>query len=232
MYFDVLTIIPESFDSYLNSSILARAQAKEIIEVNIHNLRNVATDPHRTVDDRPYGGGAGMVMRVDILAKAIKALVPRKNKKTRVIALSAQGTRFTQRKAEELAAKYDRVVLVCGRYEGFDARAELLFDEEISVGDYVLTGGELPAMIIIDSVSRLLNGVLGKEASLDEESFGVEHNVLEYPHYTRPEVFAWKGKKHAVPKVLLSGNHADIKKWRQEESLNVTKKKRPDLIKE
>ena len=231
MRFDILSIIPESFDSYLNMSILARAQAKELIEVNVHNIRNVATDPHKTVDDRPYGGGAGMIMRVDILARALKALLKRPSKKTRVIALTAQGKPFTQRKAEELAKKYNRIVLVCGRYEGFDARSQVLFDEELSIGDYVLTGGELPALVVVDAVSRLLPGVLGKEESLHEESFSKETNLLEYPHYTRPETFVHKGKKLRVPKVLLSGNHANIAAWRKEQALKLTKKRRPDLIK-
>jgi tRNA (guanine37-N1)-methyltransferase len=231
MRFDILTIIPEAFDSYLNTSLMARAQAKNLIEVNVLDLRNYATDAHRTVDDRPYGGGAGMVLRVDIIARALKSIVSRKSKRTRIVALSAQGQTFTQKKATQLAADYDRIVFVCGRFEGFDARAENLIDEELSIGDYVLTGGELPALVAMDSISRLIQGVVGKHESVLEESFSDEEQLLEYPHYTRPEIFEYKNKKYAVPKVLLSGNHAEIKKWRAEQARVVTTKKRPDLLK-
>ncbi|OGE86345.1 MAG: tRNA (guanosine(37)-N1)-methyltransferase TrmD [Candidatus Doudnabacteria bacterium RIFCSPHIGHO2_02_FULL_46_11] len=245
MKFDIITILPEAFDSYLNSSLLARAQGKELLDVNVWNLRDWATDPHKTVDDRPYGGGAGMVLKVDIAARVLKKLVPRKNKKTRIINFNPQGKLLTQRKVEGLAKKYDRLVLLCGRYEGFDARVEKLVDEEISIGDYVLTGGELPALVLLDAVSRQVPGVVGKEESILHESFSLapktrfatlvqgqakELRLLEHPHYTRPEVFEWKGKKYRVPKVLLSGNHAAIQKWRDEQSLSKTKKNRPDLL--
>lgn len=231
MVFDIITIFPESFDSYFNTSLLARAQAQGLIELNTWDLRYWTDDPHKTVDDRPYGGGAGMVMKVDVAAKAIKHLVPKKNKKTRVINLSAQGKPLSQKKVEELSSKYNRLVLLAGRYEGFDARVEHIVDEEISIGDYILTGGELPAMVLVDSISRLVPGVVGKEASIEEESFTSKKHLLEYPHYTRPEVFEWEGKKHKVPEVLLSGNHKEIKKWRRKQAEKRTKERRPDLLK-
>src|SRR3989344_1901120 len=245
MKFDIITILPEAFDSYLNSSLLARAQGKELLDVNVWNLLDWATDPHKTVDDRPYGGGAGMVIKVDIVERALKSIVPKKNKNTRVVLLSAQGKRLEQNHVSSLARKYNRVVLLCGRYEGFDARVEKMVDEEISIGDYILTGGELPALVLIDAVSRQVPGVVGKEESILHESFSLapktrfatlvqgqakELRLLEHPHYTRPEVFEWKGKKYRVPKVLLSGNHAAIQKWRDEQSLSKTKKNRPDLL--
>jgi tRNA (guanine37-N1)-methyltransferase len=232
MRFDVITIFPEAFDSYLNTSILARAQAHGFIEINVYNLRDFTTDSHKTVDDKPYGGGAGMVMKVDVIAKALKHIVPRKSKSTRIILLSAQGKRLDQKKVETLANNYKRLVFICGRYEGIDARVEHLIDEEISIGDYVLTGGELPALVLIDSISRFVPGVVGKSESIIEESFAHGSGMLEYPQYTRPEVFSWQGKKHKVPKVLLSGDHKKIREWRQEQAMKVTEKKRPDLLNE
>src|SRR3989338_3274008 len=229
MRFDIITILPEALDSYLNASILARAQARGLIDINLYNLRDWATDPHKTVDDRPYGGGAGMVIKVDIVERALKSIVPKKNKNTRVVLLSAQGKRLEQNHVSSLARKYNRVVLLCGRYEGFDARVEKMVDEEISIGDYILTGGELPALVLIDAVARLLPGVVGKHESTLEESFSTS-GLLEYPHYTRPEVWKFSGKKYQVPKVLLSGHHLEIKKWRDEQALKRTKKRRPDLL--
>ena len=229
MRFDIITILPEALDSYLNASILARAQARGLIDINLYNLRDWATDPHKTVDDRPYGGGAGMVIKVDIVERALKSIVPKKNKNTRVVLLSAQGKRLEQNHVSSLARKYNRVVLLCGRYEGFDARVEKMVDEEISIGDYILTGGELPALVLIDAVARLLPGVVGKHESTLEESFSTS-GLLEYPHYTRPEVWKFRGKKYQVPKVLLSGHHLEIKKWRDEQALKRTKKRRPDLL--
>ena len=230
MKFDIITIFPEAFDSYLNTSLLARAQGKGIIDVNVFNLRDYATGVHRTVDDRPYGGGAGMVIKVDVVARALKAILPRRKRKTRVILLSASGKTFTQRHAESLAKKYDHLIFLSGRYEGFDTRVENLVDEEISIGDYILTGGELPALVVIDAVSRLVPGVVGKMESTIDESFAKSNQILEYPHYTRPEVWKLGKKKYAVPKILRSGNHAAIAKWRGEQAHKRTKKRRPDLL--
>jgi len=225
MKFIILTLFPEAFESYFNISIIQRALAKKFIFIEIKNLRNWGEGLRQTVDDRPYGGGAGMVMRVDIVAKALRDIKSKiKSQKSKVILLTPQGKRFDQKLAQKLS-KLDEIILVCGRYEGFDERIRNLVDMEISLGDFVLTGGELPAMAVIDTISRLVPGVLGKEASLDIESFS--NQLLEYPQYTRPEIY----KKMRVPKVLLSGNHGAIKKWRLEESVKRTKKRRPDLLK-
>ncbi len=212
MRFDIITIFPKIFGSYFGESIIKRAQAKKLVKIKIHNLRDWATDKHKSVDDTPYGGGAGMVMKVDVLYRAIKQVLS-KNKKTKVVLLSAKGKTWTQAMAHKYA-KLDRVILICGRYEGVDERVKEFVDEEISVGDYVLTGGELGAAVIVDSVSRLLPGVLGNIESAVDESHS-QPGVLEYPHYTKPEVFTAGRKQYAVPKVLLSGNHKEIGKWRQ-----------------
>ncbi len=255
MNFDIVTIFPQMFDSYFNESILARAQKEKLIKINIHNLRDYATDKHQTVDDTPYGGGAGMVMKVEPIWRCVQNIKGFQNAKNdlemthrpqqaeksntthRTILFSAKGKRYTQRDAERLK-KYDRLILICGRYEGVDERvAEHIADEEISIGDYVLTGGEIPAMVLVDSISRLIPGVLGNEKSLLEESHGSIEDVesvedvgnveseqndvvdnagrqrryLEYPQYTKPAEFnGWK-----VPEVLLSGNHREIEKWRK-----------------
>lgn len=208
MQFDIITIFPDIFDSYFSESILGRAQKEGLIEINIHNLRDFTDDKHKTVDDKPYGGGAGMVMMPGPIFKAVKNIKP--EKRVRKILFSAKGKKFTQKDARRLS-KYDQLIMICGRYEGVDERvASDLVDEEISVGDFVLTGGEIPAMIMLDAVSRLLPGVLGNHESLSEESFS-EEGLIEYPQYTRPEDF--EGMK--VPEVLLSGNHAEIEAWRQ-----------------
>lgn len=229
MNFDILTIFPNIFDSYLSHSLMARGQKLGLIKVAAHDLRKWTTDRHKTVDDRPYGGGVGMVMKVEVVFKALQALKKiSKSKfqisKTRTILLTPQGKPFNQKHAKRLS-KYDRLILISGRYEGFDERIRKLVDEEISIGDYVLTGGELPAMVIIDAVARHIPGVVGKAQSIVDESFS--ERMLEYPHYTRPEVF----NKMRVPKVLLSGNHAKIEKWRREQARKRTKKRRPDLLK-
>lgn len=221
MRFDILTIFPGIFESYFSHSLMARALTRGLIKVVIHDLRKFAIDKHQTVDDRPYGGGVGMVMKVEVVAKALKALA---NFKQRIILVTPQGKVFNQKHARRLV-KYKRLILISGRYEGYDERIRKLVDEEISIGDYVLTGGELPVMVITDAVARLVPGVVGKRESLEEESFS--ESLLEYPHYTRPEVF--RGMR--VPKVLLSGNHVQIKKWRQEQAFLRTKKRRPDLLK-
>ncbi len=205
--FDFLTIFPDIFRGYTNESILRRAQKAKKVAYHVHDLRDSTTDKHRTVDDRPYGGGVGMVMKVEPIVKSLQSLP--KKKKRRVILMSAKGTTFTQADAKRLAV-YDQIILICPRYEGVDERVIAYVDEEISIGNYVLTGGELPAMVIADAVTRLIPGVLGKDESSVDESHS-EPGVLEYPQYTRPEVF--KGKR--VPKELLSGNHKEIAEWRR-----------------
>jgi len=211
MTFKLLGVFPDIFTSYLNESILGRAQIKKIINVKSYNLRDWTNDRHKTVDDTPYGGGAGMLMKIEPLYKAVKAITKNKTKR-KIILLSAQGNRWNQKLAKKYS-QYDELVLISGRYEGVDARIEQLIDEEISIGDYVLTGGELGAMVIIDSITRLLPGVLNNPDSLNEESHAQE-NILEYPQYTKPAVFKIGTKKHSVPAVLLSGNHQKIKAWR------------------
>ena len=226
MEFTILTLFPEAFEAYLNISLLKRAVAKKFVKINIVNLRDYATDAHKTVDGRPYGGGAGMVLRVDIIDRALKKLKFKKGgKQSRIILMTPQGKPFKQKLAIDLAMKYKRIAIICGRYEGFDERVYSIVDDEISMGDFVLTGGEIPALAVLDCVARLAPGVVGKSESLKEESFA--DNLLEYPHYTRPEVF----NKLKVPKVLLTGNHGKIAEWRKNEAVKRTKKKRPDLIK-
>lgn len=210
MRFDVLTIFPDCFDSYLDESIIKRAKSKKLIKIAVHDIRKFSKERHKKVDDIPYGGGAGMVMTPQPLYDAIKHV--KKANKGHVIYLTPQGKTFTQPMAEKLA-KSKGIILVCGRYEGIDQRVrDLLVDEEISIGEYVLTGGELPAMVIIDSVSRLIPGVLGKEQSHLQDSFSEAlDRKKEYPHYTRPPIF----KKLKVPEVLMSGHHKNIETWRK-----------------
>ena len=233
--FDIISIFPASLDSYFNESILARAQKKKLISIKTHDLRKWARDKHRKVDDKPYGGGAGMVMKIEPIYKALRAFKALNVKaqitnvksnpkskilKTRVILLAANGKQFTQKDAMRLS-KYERLIFICGRYEGVDARVEKFVHEKISIGPYVVTGGELPAAIIIDAVARMIPGVVGKEESVRNESFSaISHSplasgYLEHPHYTRPEVFIVNGKKYRVPKVLLGGNHRMIEVWRK-----------------
>jgi tRNA (guanine37-N1)-methyltransferase len=223
--FDIITIFPDLFKGFISESLLARAQKKKLIKINLHNLRKWTDDKHKTVDGRPYGGGAGMVLKVEPICKAVKA-VKAKNGKTRVILLSAKGKTFDQKKAQQLA-KYDRIIFICGRYEGVDERvAKHVADEEISIGNYVLFGGEIPAMVIMEAVSRLIPGVVAKEESIKNESFsgqwkmenGKRKMLKEHPHYTRPEVFILNGKKLKVPPVLLSGDHKKIEEWRAKKS--------------
>jgi tRNA (guanine37-N1)-methyltransferase len=223
--FDVLTLFPEMFEGFLQSSIIKRAHEKGLIETNLVNFRDYATDKHRTVDDTPYGGGGGMVLKPEPLFYAVDDLLAEVDERPPVILMSPQGTPFTQKKAEELA-RYSRLILLCGHYEGYDERIrQHLVTDEISIGDYVLTGGELPAMVIMDSVSRLIAGVLGNESSAAHDSFST--GLLEYPQYTRPPEF--RGLK--VPDILLSGHHARIERWRREQSLLRTWQRRPDLLK-
>jgi tRNA (guanine37-N1)-methyltransferase len=225
MKFIILTLFPEAFDSYFNISLIKRGLAKKFIDIKVVNLRDYTNDPHKTVDDRPYGGGAGMVLRVDIIDKALKGLKLKKGTKDKLIVLlTPQGKKLDQKLVTKLV-KYKTIILICGRYEGFDERVRKLVDMELSIGDFVLTGGEIPAMTVVDAVSRLVPGFLGKAESLSEESF--TSGTLEYPQYTRPEVH----NKMRVPKVLLTGNHAKIKAWREQEAKKRTSKRRPDLIK-
>jgi len=217
MKFQLLTIFPSIFDSYLNESILGRAQKNKLISFKIHNLRDWTTDNHRTVDDTPYGGGAGMLMKIEPLYSALKDIkkINKKIKATKrkTILLSASGKKWNQKMAQKYS-KLEEIIFVCGRYEGVDARLKNFVDEEISVGDYVLTGGELAAMTIIDSIVRLIPGSLGNKESVVEESHS-EEGFGEYPQYTRPEIFMTDKKKYAVPKILLSGDHKKIKEWRK-----------------
>lgn len=214
MKFNILTIFPGIIEAYINESILKRAQKKKLVTIDVHDLRDWAIDKHRSVDDSPYGGGPGMVMRADVITSAVNQLIGKSanRKNTRVVLFSPAGKKFTQKDAERYAKKYNRLILICGRYEGVDERvAEYLADELVSIGDYVLSGGEIPAMIVIDAVSRLIPGVLGKEESDESKRFGVG-----VPVYTRPEIVEINGKKHRVPKVLLSGDHKKIAVWRKE----------------
>jgi len=227
MRIDVLTIFPSMFDAVLGESIVKRAREARKAAIEVHNIRDYTLDKHRKVDDRPYGGGSGMVMSAQPVFSCCKSVL----KKTRVakskrsvILLSPRGRTLTQKTAARLSLK-KHLVLICGHYEGVDERIAGLIDEEISIGDYVLTGGELPAMVLIDAVVRLLPGVLGNADSALQESF--QDSLLEYPQYTRPAVF--QGKR--VPGVLLSGNHPAIAEWRHRQALAVTKKRRPDLLK-
>lgn len=227
MQFEVFTLLPEVFPPYLDSSILQRARLRGLIDVRVHNIRDYTHDKHHITDDTPYGGGGGMVMKPDPIFEAVESVLgPLQDSPPQVpvILLTPQGRVFTQRVAEELA-RYERIALLCGRYEGVDERIrEHLVSDEISIGDYVLTGGELPALIVIDAVSRLLPGVLGDPDGAQDDSHST--GLLEYPHYTRPSIFrGW-----SVPEVLLSGDHAKIEKWRREQALSRTLNKRPDML--
>ena len=220
MKFDILTLFPEMFNA-LSQSVIGKAIEKEKITINLVNIRDFSKDKHKKVDDTPYGGGAGMVMKPDVVYEAYKSV---KSKNAKVIYMSPQGKKLDQEKVCELAKK-EHLIILCGHYEGIDQRVlDKIVDEEISIGDYVLTGGELPAMVLIDSVSRYVEGVLNEE-SIKEESFS--QKLLEYPQYTRPEVF--EGER--VPEILLSGHHEKIEEWRKQKSFEVTKTKRPDLLK-
>ena len=220
----VITIFPEIFHAYLNESIMKRAALKGLLDVEIHNLRDYTTDRHRTVDDYPYGGGAGMVMKPEPFFKAVETICPDPSSR-RVIMLSPAGKRFEQETAVELSNESKNMVFLCGRYEAIDERVRTdLVNDEISAGDYVLTGGELPALVIIDAVVRLIPGVLGDEHSAEVESFS--WGILDYPHYTRPPEF----RNLKAPEILLSGHHKDIERWRRKEALRRTLINRPDLL--
>ena len=219
----ILTLFPEMFSGPFDHSIVKRAQEKGLITIDFVNIRDFASDNYKSVDDHPYGGGAGMVMRVDVVDRAIEnAKCQMLNAKCKTILLDPQGTPYTQTKAQEFS-RLDHLILLCGHYEGVDERIRSFVDEEISIGDYITTGGEIPAMVIVDSVTRLLPGVLKKEEATQTESFAP---ILEYPQYTRPETYGGMN----VPEVLLSGNHAVIAKWRKKQATLRTKKRRPDLL--
>ncbi|WP_010093459.1 tRNA (guanosine(37)-N1)-methyltransferase TrmD [Ornithinibacillus scapharcae] len=224
MQIDVLTLFPEMIESVLNTSILKKAQEKNKFQYNLVNFRDYTENKHNKVDDYPYGGGAGMVLSPQPLFDAVETLTQKGTNKPRVILMCPQGERYTQKKAEELAQE-EHLIIICGHYEGYDERIrEHLITDEISIGDYVLTGGELGAMVVVDSVVRLLPDVLGNEESAPQDSFST--GLLEHPHYTRPADF--RGMK--VPEVLMSGDHAKIEMWRREQSLRRTYQRRKDLL--
>jgi len=235
MKISILTLFPNMFTGPFDESIIKRAQNYGLVEIETRQLRDWAHDKHQTVDDRPYGGGVGMLMKIEPIAEALKELKVQSSK-CKIVLMDAGGEKFTQRKAEEYS-KLDHLILVCGRYEGVDHRVhEHLVDDVISIGDFVVTGGEIPAMLVVDSVTRLIPNVLEKDTATDFESFSLSQmedgkskmeNLLEYPQYTRPEEFnGWK-----VPEVLLTGDHKKIEEWKKEESIKKTKKVRPDLLK-
>jgi len=232
--FDIITIFPEIFSSYLKESLISRAQKKKLIKINVHNLRKWTKDRHKTVDDRPFGGGLGMVLKVEPIFKAVSALKPKfqnpnvkSNPKSKVILFTPRGKKFNQKTAYKLS-KLDRLIFICGRYEGVDERvAKHIADMEISIGDYDLMGGELPAMVVIETTARLVPGVLGKEQLL-KERITKSKGFIEYPHYTRPEIFEpdperAPGRKWQAPKVLLSGDHKKIEEWRKKRGRTIGK---------
>jgi tRNA (guanine37-N1)-methyltransferase len=222
MKIDIVTLFPEMFEA-LNHSMIGRAKENNLLSINLVNIRDFSKNKHKKVDDTPFGGGAGMLMTPQPLYDAILSV---KQEHSHIVYLSPAGSVLNQQKVVKLATSYEHLILVCGHYEGIDERiVELLVEEEISIGDYVLTGGEIPAMVLVDAVSRYVDGVLGSEDATEEESFS--NGLLEYPQYTRPQTFMGK----SVPEVLLSGHHENIKKWRQKKSLEKTKKVRPDLLK-
>ena len=221
MQIDVLTLFPEMFQGPLSESLLKKAQQKGLLSLNTVNLRDFASDKHKTTDDTPYGGGTGMVMKIDVVAKALESR--EQNVERKSIMLCPTGRKLTQEKVNELA-KVKHLVLLCGHYEGIDARVRDLVDEEISIGDYVLTGGEIPAMVLIDAVARQIPGVVKEADSVQQDSFFA--GLLDHPSYTKPEKFG----DNSVPNVLLSGNHAEINRWRRKESLKLTLERRPELL--
>lgn len=224
MRFDILTIFPDFFESPLKQSILGKAIEKGLIDVSIHNIRDFALDKHNTTDDSPYGGGDGMVMKVEPIVRAVEAVKGSLKSEVKVILTTPQGRQLNQHIAAELAQS-SNLIIICGRYEGVDERVkELVVDMEVSIGDYVLSGGEIPALVIVDAVTRLVPGVLGSDISAGDDSFS--EGLLEYPQYTRPESF----RGLTVPDILLSGNHQKVKNWRRRESIKRTLERRPDLL--
>lgn len=224
MRIDIATLFPEMCEKVLSESIIGRARKKGLLEINCHNIRDYTEDKHRRVDDSPYGGGMGMVMQAEPIFQCFSKVTSGFAQKPHVIYMSPKGEVFSQKKAVELSKK-ESIFIICGHYEGVDQRLiDEIVDEEISIGDYVLTGGELPALVLADAVARLCDGVLASPECFEQESHF--SGLLEYPHYTRPEV--WHGRE--VPEVLLSGHHKNIESWRREQSLKITKEKRPDLL--
>jgi len=213
MKLDIITLFPEIFDFYLNNSIIKKAKDKGLIKIKTHNLRDFTSDKHKTADDKPFGGGRGMVLKIEPIHKAVNSILSKK-KKAKVILFTPRGKKFNQKTATKLS-KVDQIVLICGRYEGIDERVDKIVDEKISIGDYVLMGGELPALIFIETVARLIPNVIGNSELL-KQRITKNHGFEEYPQYTRPEIFSpKKGVKLRVPKILLSGNHKEIEKWRK-----------------
>jgi tRNA (guanine37-N1)-methyltransferase len=226
MRFDVLTLFPEMFPGYLGQSLLHKAIERGLVEVHIHNIRDWTHDRHHSVDDRPFGGGPGMVIMAPPVVEAAEAVQRLDPRSTHYVLLTPQGATLNQRFAEELS-QHDRIMLICGRYEGFDQRViDILRPQEVSVGDYVLSGGEVAAMVLIDALVRLVPGVLGDERSSQEDSFSRANRLLEFPQYTRPREY----RGHAVPEVLLSGDHQRIAAWRESQSIERTKDRRQDLL--
>lgn len=220
MKIDILTLFPKMFDGFLNESIIKRAIEKELVDINIHDIRDYTLDPHKKVDDYGYGGGYGMVLMPEPVVRAIEAY---KTEESKVILMCPQGVKYTQKKAMDLKSE-KHLIIVCGHYEGYDERIRNFVDMEISIGDYILTGGEIPAMVVVDSITRLIDGVIEKESYINE-SFN--DNLLDYPVYTKPQEF----RNLKVPNVLLSGHHKNIDEWRKNESLKRTRIRRPDLLK-
>jgi tRNA (guanine37-N1)-methyltransferase len=221
--FDIVTIFPAMVESALGAGVVGRAIERRLLEVAVHDLRDFTTDRHRSVDDVPYGGGPGMVMKPEPIFRALDAISSRHDPPVTVLLMSPQGTRFTQRDAERIGSQ-PHVVLLCGRYEGVDERVRSRVDEEVSIGDYVLSGGELPALVVLDAVARFVPGVVGDDQSVAEDSFS--RGLLDFPHYTRPAAVG----ELRVPDVLLSGNHQEIRRWRKQESVERTLDRRPDLL--
>ncbi len=227
MKISVITLFPKMISGFFEESIVKRAMEKKLLEIELINLRDFAIDDYGTVDDRPYGGGAGMILRVEPIYKAVQSVKSKiQNPKTKIILTSPKGKIFDQKKAQEFL-QLDHLIIIAGHYEDIDARVLDFVDEEVSMGDFVLTGGEIPAAAIVDSIVRLTPGVLKKDQATKNESFNIkDKKILEYPQYTRPEKFMGK----EVPEVLLKGNHKEIEKWRMEKALEETRKKRPDLL--
>ncbi|MDR2192201.1 MAG: tRNA (guanosine(37)-N1)-methyltransferase TrmD [Endomicrobium sp.] len=227
MKIDILTIFPKMFESPFNESLIGKAKEKGLLNINAIDIRSFSKDKRKKVDDKPFGGGAGMVLKPEPVYAALKSLTARKKRgqTRRVIYMSPQGSPLNNSIVKDLS-KYSHLVILCGHYEGVDERIMRFIDDEISIGDYVLTGGEIPAMVLVDAVARMIKGVVKEEASVKNDSF--YNGLLDYPHYTRPSVF----KKMQVPEVLLSGDHKKIDEWRQKQSYERTKKRRPDLIKQ
>jgi tRNA (guanine37-N1)-methyltransferase len=226
MQFDVLTLFPEIFSGYVSQSLLSKAIESGLVQIDLHDIRNWTLDKHQRVDDRPYGGGPGMVMQVEPVVECVEAVQKIGESPSQLIMLTPTGKPLNQRLVEELVQR-PRHILLCGRYEGFDQRVvDILNPLEISIGDYILNGGEVGAMALIDSMIRLVPGVLGDEQSSQDDSFSTGNRLLEFPHYTRPREF----RGHTVPEVLLSGDHGEIAQWRQEQSLQRTRERREDLL--